>query len=152
MILVQTVLLKVALDNRPQSGMRNGLEHAPFSAYSREGIIQQILLGKRPYQFWQWPTARPYVPDVPSVLAEFSRLIIQLSVQVLSIPALSLPGPVRRSRLPNANLLLSSVHFLPRLHRSCDRGHPSASTDIQEPSSTLMQGFQVVSHCQLAGR
>jgi solute carrier family 66, member 2 len=70
MILVQSILLKVALDNRPPSGTRHGLEHAPFSAYSREGIIQQLLSGKRPYQFWQWPTSRPYAPDI---LLDFRR-------------------------------------------------------------------------------
>jgi hypothetical protein len=61
MIFVQTILLKVALDNRPPTGMRAGLEHAPFSAHGREGVLQQMLAGKRPYQFWQWPTSRPYV-------------------------------------------------------------------------------------------
>lgn len=67
MILVQSILLKVALDNRPASGMREGLEHAPFSAYNQEGILHQLLSGKRPYQFWQWPTARPYVGQSPLV-------------------------------------------------------------------------------------
>jgi hypothetical protein len=152
MILVQTVLLKVALDNRPPSGMRDGLEHAPFSAYNREGVVQQILSGKRPYQFWQWPTPRPYVSDILSSWAERMRLIVPLHVQILPIPSLPVPGFVRRARLPHANLLVSRVHFLPRLCRSRHRSHPSASTDIQEPSSTVMQGFQIVGHCQLAGR
>jgi hypothetical protein len=140
MILVQIVLLKVALDNRPPSGMRDGLEHAPFSAYSREGIVQQILSGKRPYQFWQWPTPRPYVSDIFSAWAKRVRLIVPLNTQILPIPSLPVPGFVRRARLPNANLLVISVHFLPRLCWSCHRSHPSASTDIQEPSSTIMQG------------
>lgn len=55
MIGVQMVLLKVALDNRPAVGARNGIEHAPFSEaeYEREFA--------RPYDFWQWKNAKPYV-------------------------------------------------------------------------------------------
>ena len=78
MILVQSILLKVALDNRPPTGMRAGLQHMPFSAYSHEGFIQQILSGKRPYQFWQWPTSGPYVVGFFSTSATFNVLIAPL--------------------------------------------------------------------------
>ncbi|KAM5505739.1 hypothetical protein McanMca71_000930 [Microsporum canis] len=50
MIAVQVILLKVALDNRPSSG----IEHTPFNGQGSEsGFV-------RPYRFWQWKTARPY--------------------------------------------------------------------------------------------
>lgn len=60
MIVVQTVLLKVALDNRAPSGSRGGVEHRPFSAYSADGILEDVLAGKRPFNFWRWGNARPY--------------------------------------------------------------------------------------------
>ena len=53
MIVVQVVLLKVALDNRPQSGQKEGIEHMPFTGFGgRSGFA-------RPYDFWQWRTSRP---------------------------------------------------------------------------------------------
>lgn len=55
MIAVQMVLLKVALDNRPMTGGRNGVEHVPFSSLDSEKG------GARPYDFWQWKSAKPYV-------------------------------------------------------------------------------------------
>jgi solute carrier family 66, member 2 len=55
MIGVQLILLKVALDNKAPSGV----EHAPFSGYSMEGTWQDILSGKRPFNFWRWNNARP---------------------------------------------------------------------------------------------
>lgn len=60
MIVMQTILLKVALDNRPPSGSKGGLEHRPFSAYSADGILEDIMAGKRPFNFWRWSNARPY--------------------------------------------------------------------------------------------
>ncbi|KAJ5191544.1 uncharacterized protein N7498_010529 [Penicillium cinerascens] len=53
MIVVQIGLLKVALDNRPASGAKNGIEHAPFSGGS-DGEFA------RPYDFWQWRNTKPY--------------------------------------------------------------------------------------------
>lgn len=62
MICVQLLLLKVALDNRPSPGIKNGIEHAPFSGVGNEGFC-------RPYDFWQWKSVKPYVfffaPKVP---------------------------------------------------------------------------------------
>jgi len=61
MIFVQTILLKVALDNRAPMGASGGLEHVPFSGYNTEGIIEELTSGRRPYNFWRWNTAKPYV-------------------------------------------------------------------------------------------
>lgn len=57
MIVVQLILLKVALDNRPPLGVKDGLEHAPFSGYASDAP----LTFTRPYSFWQWRSSRPYV-------------------------------------------------------------------------------------------
>ncbi|KAJ5831968.1 hypothetical protein N7474_000279 [Penicillium riverlandense] len=54
MILVQGTLLKVALENRPSAGMKNGIEHTPFSGGSADGGFA------RPYGFWQWKNTKPY--------------------------------------------------------------------------------------------
>jgi hypothetical protein len=59
MTVIQIILLKVALDNRPPIGAKHGLEHAPFSEYSTDGTLQSLLSGRRPYDFWQWTNARP---------------------------------------------------------------------------------------------
>ncbi|KAK2740688.1 hypothetical protein FQN55_008742 [Onygenales sp. PD_40] len=56
MIGVQLVLLKVALDNRAPAGIRDGIEHAPFSGQGAGGSSGFV----RPYSFWQWRTTRPY--------------------------------------------------------------------------------------------
>ncbi|EAW24286.1 PQ-loop repeat-containing protein [Aspergillus fischeri NRRL 181] len=53
MIGVQIVLLKVALDNRPSPGAKNSVEHVPFSNLDEKGFA-------RPYEFWQWKSAKPY--------------------------------------------------------------------------------------------
>ncbi|CAG8157956.1 unnamed protein product [Penicillium salamii] len=53
MIVVQSLLLKVALDNRPSSGGRHGIEHAPFSDAGSNAPT-------RPYEFWQWKNDKPY--------------------------------------------------------------------------------------------
>lgn len=55
MIVVQAILLKVALDYRSHND--GGV---PFT-----GLVQHP---KRPYNFWQWRSQRPYVPDI-SVLS-----------------------------------------------------------------------------------
>ncbi|EEH05398.1 PQ loop repeat protein [Histoplasma capsulatum G186AR] len=57
MIGVQLVLLKVALDNRASAGVRDGIEHAPFSG-QKAGVIGMNF--SRPYNFWQWRANRPY--------------------------------------------------------------------------------------------
>jgi hypothetical protein len=63
MVFVQLLLLKVALDNRPSSGFKEGIEHVPFS-----GQRQESDLGfPRPYNFWRWRNERPYVLSSLSV-------------------------------------------------------------------------------------
>jgi solute carrier family 66, member 2 len=59
MIVVQVILLKVALDNRPPIGAKHGLEHLPFSDHSADGTLQALLSGRRPYDFWKWANPRP---------------------------------------------------------------------------------------------
>ncbi|PGH27162.1 hypothetical protein AJ80_01119 [Polytolypa hystricis UAMH7299] len=56
MIAVQLVLLKVALDNRPPVGFKDGIEHTPFSGQAAGSPSVFV----RPYNFWQWRAARPY--------------------------------------------------------------------------------------------
>ena len=56
MIIVQSALLKVALDNRPATGAKNGIEHTPFSS-GHNGFT-------RPYDFWQWKSTKPYVLSI----------------------------------------------------------------------------------------
>ena len=53
MIVVQITMLKVALDNRPSAGVRNGIEHTPFSGGNSDGS------SSRPYEFWQWKATKP---------------------------------------------------------------------------------------------
>lgn len=117
MIVVQSILLKVALDNRPPSGMRDGLEHAPFSGYNHEGILRQILSGKRPYQFWQWPSARPYA-ETSSHPKQTIMLILHVHIQILPAPPLPHFRSLRHPRLYPPNLLLRHIHLLPWLCRS----------------------------------
>ncbi|PYH42719.1 PQ-loop repeat-containing protein [Aspergillus saccharolyticus JOP 1030-1] len=71
---VQIVLLKVALDNRPSPGLKNSVEHVPFSSVdSGQGFT-------RPYDFWQWRSAKPYW----MFLAYFTAAL--LVIQVLLPP------------------------------------------------------------------
>ncbi|RYP85471.1 hypothetical protein DL770_005029 [Monosporascus sp. CRB-9-2] len=54
-ILVQLVLLKVALDYRPSSSSKGGDAAIPFAG------AQDGLSGvRRPYNFWQWRSPKPY--------------------------------------------------------------------------------------------
>ncbi|KAL2010583.1 hypothetical protein VTN00DRAFT_6390 [Thermoascus crustaceus] len=55
MVAVQLVLLKVALDNRPAPGIKDGIEHVPFSGHDESNGWFT-----RPYNFWQWRSTRPY--------------------------------------------------------------------------------------------
>lgn len=53
MIAIHLLLLKVALDNRIGPSSKGGEAAIPFAA-AKEGFGS-----KRPYQFWQWRSARP---------------------------------------------------------------------------------------------
>ena len=58
MIIMQLILLKVALDNRSTSSA----QHTPFSTYSStQGILNDLVNGKRPLNFWRWGNAKPCV-------------------------------------------------------------------------------------------
>jgi hypothetical protein len=153
MIVVQSVLLKVALDNRPPSGMRAGVEHAPFSAHGREGgVLRQVLAGRRPYQFWRWPSSRPWVFSSSSELVLFSLncllhgcvcVLIVLGigfVQLLPVPALPHPRPFRDARLGAAfaNCGIRSIHRVVGLCGTGDRSHSPVATDIQESASRIV--------------
>ncbi|GAB1212968.1 hypothetical protein ATERTT37_002117 [Aspergillus terreus] len=72
MIAVQMVLLKVALDNRPLAGAKNGVEHVPFSNVDSEKT------GARPYDFWQWKSAKPYWMFLAYMIAGLSFIQIFL--------------------------------------------------------------------------
>ncbi|KAK6347136.1 hypothetical protein TWF696_007215 [Orbilia brochopaga] len=52
MVFVQTLLLKVALDNRPNKAMEAGV---PFA-----GVTNGTQEFERPYNFWQWRQQRPF--------------------------------------------------------------------------------------------
>ena len=55
MIVVQIVLLKVALDNKAPAMV----QHEPFQGYSVQNGLQELLHGRRPYNFWRWHNSRP---------------------------------------------------------------------------------------------
>ena len=55
MILVQIILLHVALSNRAAPDASKQL-NAPFTGVQDPGYG----FGRRPYDFWQWKSARPY--------------------------------------------------------------------------------------------
>lgn len=79
-LVVQTILLKVALDNRPRSSTRGGLEHNPFAAYNSSNVkdlLQNTLNGVRPFNFWRWTNTRPYFQFLAYVVTAL------LSIQVL---------------------------------------------------------------------
>lgn len=70
-------MLKVALENRPSLGVRDGVEHIPFAGHNPGSSSWYT----RPYNFWQWRATRPYAwpffhnstlcPFPPSPLAAF---------------------------------------------------------------------------------
>ncbi|KAE8355787.1 hypothetical protein BDV28DRAFT_128376 [Aspergillus coremiiformis] len=72
MIGVQMIMLKVALDNRPAPGVKNSLEHVPFSSVSKSDGFS------RPYDFWQWKSAKPYWMFLAYLLAALSFIQICL--------------------------------------------------------------------------
>jgi solute carrier family 66, member 2 len=56
MVVIQVVLLKVALDNRPAPASKGGDGAVPF-ARANDGFWERA----RPYQFWQWRSPKPFV-------------------------------------------------------------------------------------------
>ncbi|KFY35462.1 hypothetical protein V494_05918 [Pseudogymnoascus sp. VKM F-4513 (FW-928)] len=55
MIIVQVILLHVALENRPSPSSKGGEASQPFA-----GIKDGEFGHKRPYNFWQWRSPKPY--------------------------------------------------------------------------------------------
>ncbi|GAM83979.1 hypothetical protein ANO11243_019690 [Dothideomycetidae sp. 11243] len=68
MIFVQLLLLYVALNNRNPV--------TPASAKPFDGIGQDSLFSKRPYDFWQWRSAQPYW----SFLAYYTASLLVLQI------------------------------------------------------------------------
>lgn len=54
MVIMQVILLKVALDNRPSPSTKGGEAALPFAAQDGTSGWQ------RPYNFWQWRSPKPY--------------------------------------------------------------------------------------------
>ncbi|KAI0019655.1 hypothetical protein F4780DRAFT_746137 [Xylariomycetidae sp. FL0641] len=96
-IAVQAILLKIALDNRPSSSSNN----SPFA-----GTQDGLFSGRRPYNFWQWRSPKPYwqfllylfivLTILELLLAPFDSLYTSYSVLIgyigLSVEA-TLPIP-----------------------------------------------------------
>ncbi|KAI9880914.1 MAG: hypothetical protein M1830_009982 [Pleopsidium flavum] len=77
MIGVQIVLLKVALEHRPPPSIKGGIEGMPFVG-AREGEMGV----KRPWNFWQWRSPRPYW----EFLTWFSATLIALQLLIGAMP------------------------------------------------------------------
>lgn len=75
---VQLVLLKVALENRPPPGVKDGIEHMPFAGHN-PGSSSWFV---RPYSFWQWRSTKPY-------WAFLSYLTLSLFVMHIFLPSIS---------------------------------------------------------------
>jgi len=107
MIVVQAILLKVALDNRPPIGAKNGLEHMPFSNHAGDGTLQTLLSGRRPYDFWRWTNARPYYQFLAYMTSSL------LAVHVL-LPFIS-GSPAYIALLGYAGLAVEAILPLPQI-------------------------------------
>ncbi|CAK7274042.1 hypothetical protein SEPCBS57363_005958 [Sporothrix epigloea] len=57
MVVVQLVLLKIALDNRPPPSAKGGEAAVPFSAAGQSG---GGIFANRPFNFWHWRSPKPY--------------------------------------------------------------------------------------------
>ncbi|KAL5615540.1 hypothetical protein BROUX41_005584 [Berkeleyomyces rouxiae] len=75
MIFMQVVLLKIALDNRPSPKAEAAI---PFAGAQEK----RFLSGPRPYEFWQWPSSKPYW----SFLVYFTGALVVLHVLLSSTP------------------------------------------------------------------
>ncbi|KAF4555174.1 PQ loop repeat-containing protein 1 [Elsinoe fawcettii] len=69
MVCVQTVLLHVALENRPSLTTANA---KPFDGMDRA----EPLFSRRPYHFWQWRSSQPYW----SFLAYYTLVLLVLGI------------------------------------------------------------------------
>ncbi|KAK5058631.1 hypothetical protein LTR84_010895 [Exophiala bonariae] len=110
MIIVQLVLLKVALDNKAPTGVRDGVEHTPFHGYTASSGIQDLLEGRRPYDFWRWGSSKPYF----QFLAYFAAGL--LAVHVL-LPWVS-GSPAYISLLGYVGLAIEAILPLPQIWKN----------------------------------
>ena len=108
MIVVQLVLLKVALDNRGGSVV----QHEPFRDYnySVQGGLDQILSGKRPWDFWRWRDRRIYF----QVLAYFTGVLLAVHVLLPWVSA----NPVYISFLGYVGLAVEAILPLPQIYKN----------------------------------
>ncbi|PSR90763.1 hypothetical protein BD289DRAFT_430196 [Coniella lustricola] len=110
MVLMQLLLLKIALDHRPGPASKGGEAAVPFASASQEGFFER----RRPYQFWQWRSPKPYwqfllylfiiLTTLELILAPFSGVYAMYSVLLgyvgLSVEAtLPLPQIFANARL-----------------------------------------------------
>ncbi|ROT39129.1 PQ loop repeat protein [Sodiomyces alkalinus F11] len=76
MIVMQTILLKIALDHRPSPASKGGEAAIPFS-----GVVNEDPWGsKRPFNFWQWRSPRPYWQFVVYFFLALTALELLLSL------------------------------------------------------------------------
>lgn len=63
MVAMMMALLKIALDNRPSPSSKGGDSSQPFNGMQshNKGFVEAIMNFERPYNFWQWKSAKPYV-------------------------------------------------------------------------------------------
>lgn len=99
MILVQLVLLKVALDNRPVD--------LPYAAAAAAASASSGAGGRRPYSFWQWRRRRPY-------WAFLAYFVLVLAAIHLLLPPVA-RSPVFVALLGYAGLAVEAVLPLPQI-------------------------------------
>ncbi|CAK7207762.1 hypothetical protein SEUCBS139899_010575 [Sporothrix eucalyptigena] len=125
MVIVQVVLLKIALDNRPPPSAKGGEAAVPFSGVN--GSTSGGLFATRPYNFWQWRSPKPYwqfllymfitllalevlLGPFPSIYSAYSVLIgyIGLSVEAtLPLPQIRANMRARSCRGFRVSVLVS---------------------------------------------
>jgi hypothetical protein len=87
MVVIQVILLKIALDNRPAPASKGGDGAVPF-ARANEGFWERA----RPYKFWQWRSSKPCVEFQPMRFGCRLRKT-DISVQVLAVHPVALHRP-----------------------------------------------------------
>lgn len=66
MLAIQSLLLYVALENRPSHSSKGGEAAQPFAGM-KDG---ESGAARRPYNFWQWRSSKPYVYLITSKLKQ----------------------------------------------------------------------------------
>ncbi|OAA51976.1 PQ loop repeat protein [Metarhizium rileyi] len=93
MVAVQLILLKIALEHKPLPATKGGEGSIPFSGLKRNGPFEI----RRPYNFWQWRSHKPYVGPPLLVLTHitFSLAELQSKLPVQREGELPLTDPRR---------------------------------------------------------